>query len=351
MNTYTGTENDDFFDKSNENEAVRIIGLEGDDVLLGSAFDDDLSGGGGNDTVDGRGGIDRLSGGEGDDLLIGSAGGDFFAAQGNDTLIAGEGGNRLMGGVGYDVVQYVQLSQNDVILLAPEQYAGDAYTITYIHSDGEEKVDELISIEILEFSDASVLMPEFAYVSPDIDRNYSGTELNELLWGYGGSDTLRGGGGEDTLNGNVGDDSIFGGEDGDSIHGGKGEDFIGGNAGEDTLFGDFGDDEVHGGKNNDLIYGGDGNDTIFGDKGDDHLYGGAGRDEFVFALESGVDVIHDFRQGEDMLYFSSTLFATKLEALEAYNSSDIAGHFHFSGGNIVTLVGIGDIAEADIVII
>jgi hypothetical protein len=79
--------------------AVRVVGGEGRNFVVGDAADqtivlgpedDVLRGGGGNDTIASKGGDDRLYGDEGNDRVIGGAG--------NDTLEGGAGNDILQGG-------------------------------------------------------------------------------------------------------------------------------------------------------------------------------------------------------------------------------------------------------------
>ncbi len=95
----------------------------------------------------------------------------------------------------------------------------------------------------------------------------------------------------------LGDDFIFGGSAGDA--------FLSG-AGNDVLIGGAGDDFLDGGAGDDVIIGGAGDDVIIGGDGADNLRGGDGADVFVISgidgeLPSGVDVISDFSDSEDLL--------------------------------------------------
>lgn len=58
---------------------------------------------------------------------------------------------------------------------------------------------------------------------------------------------------------------------------------------------------VDGGAGNDTICGGDGDDRIIGGEGDDTMSGSGGRDQFLFGRNSGNDVIRDFTSGADTL--------------------------------------------------
>ena len=74
-----------------------------------------------------------------------------------------------------------------------------------------------------------------------------------------------------------------------------------------------GDDEdvVAGGTGNDTIAGGTEDDTLIGGTGKDKLTGGSGADEFRFvdrAVPANVDVIADFKHGEDKVRFDDAIF-------------------------------------------
>lgn len=107
--------------------------------------------------------------------------------------------------------------------------------------------------------------------------------LDQLVVGRGGDDTIFGLGGDDTLRGNAGDDVIFG---------GLGADVLRGGAGNDALSGGFGKD---------LLDGGAGNDT---------MDGGLGADSFEFDNGFGHDLILGFQVGTDTLQIASNINAT-----------------------------------------
>jgi Ca2+-binding RTX toxin-like protein len=82
-----------------------IFGNEFYDVLLGEAGDDLLSGDAYNDTLDGGDGADTLLGGVDNDSLIGGAGGDaLYGGDGNDQLDGGIGFDTLSGEGGFDQI-------------------------------------------------------------------------------------------------------------------------------------------------------------------------------------------------------------------------------------------------------
>ena len=69
-------------------------------------------------------------------------------------------------------------------------------------------------------------------------------------------------------------------------------------------YGDSGDDTVLGSTGNDTLGGGDGNDYLDGGPGRDQLYGHDGKDRFHINQGEGVDIIHDFEMGKDVVQIS-----------------------------------------------
>ncbi|MEQ9695217.1 peptidoglycan DD-metalloendopeptidase family protein, partial [Shimia sp. SDUM112013] len=85
-------------------DASYVLGLSGNDQLLGGAEGDLLSGGAGADDLYGHGGLDMLDGGIGNDDLFGGAGNDTLAGgAGSDRLVGGAGSDHLTGGAGRDI--------------------------------------------------------------------------------------------------------------------------------------------------------------------------------------------------------------------------------------------------------
>ena len=101
----------------------------------------------GDDTLLGRSGNDRVFGGTGDDLLKGGINDDrLFGGVGDDTLFGEAGDDRLFGGLGEDVAKYSQQQQNFIFKGNPDKFQ-------VIGTDGR---DTLRDIELLEFEDGLV---------------------------------------------------------------------------------------------------------------------------------------------------------------------------------------------------
>jgi Ca2+-binding RTX toxin-like protein len=94
-----------------------VKGLEGNDILIGSAGNDALFGGEGNDIVSAGGGDDVAVGEGGDDWINGGAGNDLmFGFDGNDTMAGSTGSDTAIGGEG-----------DDTYVWATNQSGGDVF--------------------------------------------------------------------------------------------------------------------------------------------------------------------------------------------------------------------------------
>jgi hypothetical protein len=192
------------------------------------------------------------------------------------------------------------------------------------------------------------ILPTSHVVQEDLtaQNSLTGTDRNDLIFGYEGDDlilgllgddTLVGGTGFDTLYGHDGGDWLFGGADNDVLVGGQGNDVFDGGSGQDTvhfwdqlapvevtlagpdlapvkiggvradllrnvenlegtpyddtLTGDHLDNTLTGGTGNDTLHGGEGNDTLQGGDGLDTFNGGGGVDTADYSDKTiGVDL-------------------------------------------------------------
>jgi Ca2+-binding RTX toxin-like protein len=238
--------------------------------------------------------------------------------------------------------------------------------------------------------------------SASADKLY-GNDAADNLQGRNGEDTIIGNSGNDFLLGDNGDDSIIGGGENDAIRGGNNNDIVDGQAGNDRLFGDAGSDIVRGGDGTDTLEGGAGNDSLFGGRGVDAITGGGDADSFylfdkidlfwpspnysdVYHTVGGAldgDTITDFQTLQnDKLVISSEVFdpittvsgplniidfATVTTVAEArtsdkpivfvsgnsglyYNQNLDAADFGTGGGLIVSLTGVNNLLDTDIIV-
>ena len=297
------------------NAADQLFGLGGDDLLFGKGGKDILYGGAGNDTLDGGKGDDKLFGGAGKDMLIGGLGDDVLnGGTGDDTFTSGLGADKFIGGAGIDTVDYSHAGGAQGIHVALDNSEASAKTSL---GDTFSGVENVIGTDFFDF-----------VIGTDLANVLSGGLGNDILSGLSGADTLNGGEGDDILR--PGNDTAV-----DHVNGGDGADVVdyrdmstgvivdlitnttGGGAAADVLssiewvFGSTHDDvltvDTSGWANGD-----DGNDTISGSTTgaptNEVLIGGNGNDKFVIDEGFGIDLILDFKSGEDKLVVSAAEF-------------------------------------------
>lgn len=99
-------------------------GNDGRDVLFGRDGNDNLQGGKGEDDLFGEGGRDTLTGGSDDDYIVGGDGDDFlYGGRGDDLLEGGAGNDTLSGDRGY--TNYRGGTGSDVFVLRTDIVAED----------------------------------------------------------------------------------------------------------------------------------------------------------------------------------------------------------------------------------
>ena len=321
-----------------------ITGIE---HVSGSEFDDTIRG---DNLIDnqlfGLGGNDQIFGGAGHDFLLGNGGDDsIYGGTGRDILRGGSGADLLDGGISDDWAQY-----NDAL-------SGVTLDMISGGTGGDAAGDVFVSIENL--------------LGSAFDDFIVGTSLRNLIMGGDGNDSIDGFGGPDVLNGGAGDDTLIGGEGADTLIGGEGADTLdGGDAfdwaryddaggsvavdlmtGTGTLGDAAGDvyidvewvwggayaDTLLGDNNVNMIRGGAGDDIIQGRAGNDVLDGEAGADTFRFAEGDGIDRIHGFMIGTDLIHITDTV--TNFGQLSI---SDFRGEaaIAYDTGDIILLTGI-----------
>ena len=164
-----------------------------------------------------------------------------------------------------------------------------------------------------------------------------------FLRGEDGNDVMSCGTGYNNVNGNKGDDTITGKSlVGDWLLGGQGNDqisalqstghnIINGNMGADTLHGGTGGDTLRGGQGDDLIVGGAGNDWLSGDLGANTLTTGGGSD--TIHAGAGVDTVTDFDVAHDVV-----LLDRGVSGIAGQVGADV--HLNLSNGGQVILSNI-----------
>ena len=185
-----------------DDNANRIEGGSGNDVIRGGVGADTLYGNLGSDNIKGGGGGDRLQGGDGNDRMFGEGGSDFIYGGAGDDKLYGNGNDDLIrGGSGADFI--IGGFDNDTLY-------GEA---------GDDTING----------------------GPGDDQLFGGAG-SDMLLGADGSDSLFGGTADDTLRGFSGADRLYGEAGADKLQGGDGDDLIAGGGGRDILFGDAGAD-------------------------------------------------------------------------------------------------------------
>jgi serralysin len=306
--------------------------------LTGNVFSQVITGNAGANVLNGGGaGFDYLVGLGGDDILVGNS----------------FGPSTLQGGTGDDWY-YVSLTGDSLVEFAGEGNDRILSSVSYTLSAGQE-IETLSTIDPAGTSAINLTGNALTQV-------ISGNAGANILTSGGGSDYLVGLGGNDTLVGNAdtastlqggtGNDFYYVFQTGDSIVelAGEGSDrivtavsytlspgveietllaadqngtaaidiagndigqAIGGTNGANILNGNGGADDLAGFGGNDVLLGGDGDDLLNGGGASDVLNGGAGADRFVFADALGptnIDGIQDFVSGQDRLLLDHGVF-------------------------------------------
>jgi Ca2+-binding RTX toxin-like protein len=264
--------------------ALSTVATSGDDHFWGSYDGESISGGAGFDWIDGRGGNDILAGGTGNDWLFGGSGDDTYVfGRGDAVDTVSDYVDWNVGAGGFDTVAFapgiapgdiiVTRSQDDFLLFLD---GGEEY-VFLVNSAG---TDSLYQIEQVTFASAPAWSRDelFARIVPV-------SNLDNILAGTAGVDSLRGLGGDDLLQGLDGADRLRGDGGDDVLQGGAGNDVLEGGDGNDTLQSGDGQDTLNGGKGSDILAGGTGNDWLYGSSGDD---------TYVFGRGDAVDTISDY---------------------------------------------------------
>lgn len=181
------------------------------------------------------------------------AGNDFFWLE----IMIGQRGivDPVSGELSY-AVEYIA----DYTTLSDDYRVDTEILITY-HKPIYIQARGPVEVIGLNFSHWHTLDPEGTIVSNSINMYLTpylssrvivgGSELQDLIVGANGNDTLAG---------RAGDDVVYGGLGGDTITGSIGDDKLYGDGGNDTISGNDGSDQLYGGEGADVLTGGAGND-------------------------------------------------------------------------------------------
>jgi len=273
-----------FFDDGTQLGAEQLATVA---AFVGSNIHDTLFGSSANDVMRGLDGNDGLFAGTGDDTLIGGAGNDTLeGGAGADTYLyrRGDGSDWINNFASYtedgsrDALVFEDLVAADVRV---RRYSFDliieiAGTEDYLTLQRYFETDDISMSAVgqIRFSDGTIWTAED--VKPMVLVPSDG---NDVLLGYGDSETIDAG---------AGDDSVYGGGGNDHVLGGDGDDWLGG---DDQFMSvvDGGDDVIEGGAGNDRMFGGGGDDVLIGGAGNDEMQGDLGRNIYEFAPGFGHD--------------------------------------------------------------
>ena len=260
-------------------EVTRILGLDGNDELIGGSSQDTILGGNGDDTIKGNAGDDNISGESGDDEITG---GDD-----NDIIDGGLGSNIMSGSGGDD---YYSINPNS-----------DSNTITEVNAEGNDTVDIQSSTNSLavELSRSPSIIVADSNSNLEVSVN-NGT-VEKLILGAGDDIVhivddenlqlwIDTGDGSDTLDYSDWDNIV-----GVDLNTNKASGVLSISNAE-NIFGSKQDDELIGDSNANIITVGEGKNII---------HGGDGDDKVVFSsINTSSIVSEDLDEGQDVLDYS-----------------------------------------------
>ncbi|MBW6420234.1 M10 family metallopeptidase C-terminal domain-containing protein [Rhizobium sp. XQZ8] len=340
-------------------------------VIIGTSGKNTLVGGNGNDTLDGLTGIDILNGGGGSDIYVLGAESDsitdssgvdtitstitrslagyamienltllgtgningtgndlnnvIIGTSGKNTLVGGNGNDTLDGLTGVDTLNGG--AGNDIYVLGSE-------SDSIVDSAGSDTITSTITRSLTGYTAIENLT-----LLGTGDINGTGNDLNNVIRGTSGKNTLVGGNGNDTLDGLTGIDILNGGAGNDTYVLGAESDSVTDSSGVDTITsaisrslagyatienltllgtakingtGNGLSNTITGNEADNVLNGGAGNDKLIGGAGKDTLTGGAGVDSFLFnaalSASTNVDNITDFVVADDTILLENAIF-------------------------------------------
>ena len=119
-----------------------------------------------------------------------------------------------------------------------------------------------------------------------------------------------------------------------------------------VLVGDAGNDTLMGSQIGDQLYGGSGSDLLDGNAGDDTLVGGANADIFVLEAAMGTDTIKDFQNGVDKFGLSASLGFNDLSINSNTNGAGVLIADTTNNNELLTIVNgvnVNGITAADFI--
>jgi Ca2+-binding RTX toxin-like protein len=263
-----GSSAGDTIDASLSPVAHVLMGMAGDDTLIGAGAADYFYGGPGNDTLKGGAGNDFLFGGDNDDVVQGGAG--------NDTINGGGVNCVAAVSAAAPVVPYVSAVCTTTFAAAATTAGIDTLDYSDRTVNTQAVYVDLSSLNCTGHAFGEISIPEC-----DVIVTTGNPAVASVR-------NIRGGAGGDTLKGDARDNIIWGGGGADNIYGGLGNDALYGEAGNDIIYGNDGTNTAltvlqiaAGVQDNDYINGGAGTNTLKGDDGLDTIDSSQGSGDAV----------------------------------------------------------------------
>ena len=246
---------------------VQLLGLGGNDTLLGTSFNDVLDGGDGFDVIKQSAAVNQTIT---DNSVTGAGTDSLISIEGAQLIGLGRTGLRLDASGFSGKATLNGTAGNDTLLGGNSTSGG-----TLNGNAGNDSIDGGSSYESISGGEGS----DYLFGDSGDDRMF-GDAGGDRIFGGNGQDLIDGGDGNDTLLGESGHDTIKGGTGNDGMSGGAGDDFMDGESGDDTLLGGSGSDTLRTAAGRDRALGEEGNDRIES-LSDDTIFGGAGDNIFI----------------------------------------------------------------------
>jgi Ca2+-binding RTX toxin-like protein len=280
-----------------------LMGMAGNDLLIGSDLADTLYGGPGDDKLHGGGDADLLIGGDGNDVLQGGLGNDTIDGDGtNCTKTALPSSGTFPQAAALSAVPFISAKCDSKFQPAAAtagsntlDYSDHIVGVTVTLPSGLATVSTPVSLDLANGGETETV----------VVRNISTTKTASYAVSAA------------NVNGSSDVDHITCSDDlACMVHGNGGNDIITGGALGDALYGDSGNDTVLGMAGNDVISGGAGKDTLTGGTGNDLIDAQDG--EADTAIDCG-------GEDSDLLIFDSALDGTGLVGYSA-DTAGCIGH-------------------------
>ncbi|MCV9907033.1 calcium-binding protein [Brucella sp. HL-2] len=287
----------------NADTAVVNMGTRGDDYLdthdlMVAGKQTIVLGLGGNDTILGNGTDARIDGGSGSDRLVLQTPSDVRST---DTTIngidQGFSGNVTYFNNSHDLIEGEKFHHIEAL-------TGTSLDDKFTLSSHSSREFPTLAIDGGEGADRIHFSLDTGNIVIDLNKTVGTATISDI--DGPGSVTLNLQNIED-IYADDGNDLIFGNAANNTLSLSSGKNEAHGRGGDDNLLGGDQTDNLYGDDGNDHLSGGDSNDFLDGGAGDDVLTGGSGSDQFQ--ISAGTDVFFDFSLGEDRLIGTNLTFS------------------------------------------